>query len=69
LITGLDEVNYWYNPGFFAIFGLCIFGFGTAMVTIPVMPEILEGIEQNKDLNNIDEQALYNNVSGYFVVC
>lgn len=39
------------------------------MVTIPVMPEILESIEEASKDSSFDEQALYNSVSGYFVVC
>ena len=47
-----------------------MFGMGFAMITIPVMPEILEGIEERKDISdNMDEDTLYNNLAGYFVVC
>ena len=50
--------------------GLAIFGSGSAMVTIPVMPEILDAIEERKDLTeNMNEIMLHNNVSGYFVMC
>lgn len=51
------------------LFGTGIFGIGFSMITIPVMPEILEGIEVRKDISeNIDENVLYNNLAGYFVV-
>lgn len=33
------------NPFSFCAIGIILFGFGFAMITIPVMPEILEGIE------------------------
>lgn len=53
------------------LLGCFIFGFGFASVTIPVMPEIIEAIEQKigqgDDKVNTDE--LYNNLAGYFVVC
>jgi len=40
----------------FVLVGTSIFGIGFAMVTIPVMPEILEAIELNNDLSeNMDE--------------
>ena len=52
------------------LIGTAIFGMGYSMITIPVMPEILEAIEDRKDLSdNMDEDALYNNLAGYFVVC
>ena len=70
MISGIENVKGWYNPGFFALIGLSIFGFGTAMVTIPVLPEILDAVEENEKLSkNMDEEKLYNHVSGYFVVC
>ena len=68
LITGTDELSTWYNPGFFVIFGLIIFGFATAMVTIPVMPEILDAIEEANEGEDFNEESLHNNLSGYFVV-
>jgi hypothetical protein len=40
------------------------------MVTIPIMPEILDSIEERKDLSeNMNEHVLHNNLSGYFVMC
>ena len=46
LITGLDKVYNFENPGFFTIIGLAVFGVGFAQISIPVMPEILEAIEE-----------------------
>mmetsp|Transcript_17557 Transcript_17557/g.29632 ORF Transcript_17557/g.29632 Transcript_17557/m.29632 type:complete len:193 (+) Transcript_17557:1203-1781(+) len=69
LISGIEGFHTWYNPGFFVVIGLAIFGFATAMVTIPVMPEILDAIEEKQHSNRFDEQSLHNNLSGYFVVC
>merc|ERR1711998_808336 len=57
-ISGMSKVHTWENPSFFTVFGLCIFGFGFAMVTIPVMPEILCGIEDDPDLKEFDEIQL-----------
>jgi len=37
----------WHLTVLFTIVGLVLFGCGMAMVTIPVMPEILEGIEEH----------------------
>ena len=70
LITGLDKIYSFENPGAFTLAGLAIFGFGFAMISIPVMPEILDAIEDCDDIEeDYDEQQLYNNCAGYFVVC
>lgn len=37
----------------FSIIGMILFGFGSAMVTIPIMPEILEAIEEHPNLNGM----------------
>lgn len=65
IITGMDECLGYRNPGFFVVVGLSVFGFGTAMATIPIMPEALEGVE-NRYLE-YDEFTLENNISGYYV--
>jgi hypothetical protein len=44
-------------------------GIGMGFVTIPVMPEILDSIEEDPRFINYDEQHLYNICSGYFIVC
>jgi len=47
------NITGWTNRGdlrltaFFTIMGLMIFGGGAALVTIPIMPEILEAIESS----------------------
>lgn len=44
-ITGWFNRGDWRLTAFFTILGLVIFGGGCALVTIPVMPEILESVE------------------------
>ena len=66
-ITGIEQVKSFHNPGAFALLGMIIYGFGLGMVTIPVMPEILEGIEVEYD-NDFNDQLLYNHVSGFFIM-
>jgi len=51
------------------LLGNAVFGLGFSMVTIPVMPEIIEAIEGRYLKGSYDEQTLYNNISGYFVMC
>lgn len=70
LVTGLDKVYNFENPGVFTLIGLAIYGFGFAMISIPVMPEILEGIESSDEIvDDYDEQQLFNSCAGWFVVC
>lgn len=67
VISGQGSLFNYGNAGIFAIIGLTIFGFGTTFVTIPIMPEILDSIDERK--TNYNEIALQNRVSGYFIVC
>ena len=70
LVTGLDKIYSFENPGAFTLIGLAIYGFGFAKITIPVMPEILEAIETSEEIDqDFDEQQLYNSCAGWFVVC
>ena len=46
-ITGWFNRGDWRLTAFFTIMGLIIFGGGAALVTIPIMPEILESIESS----------------------
>lgn len=69
-ISGIEKVEDFYNPGIFAIIGLVIFSLGMALVTIPVMPEILDAIEDEPNKpSNINEQEMYNKLAGYFIMC
>ena len=70
LISGMDQFNNWYNPGFFTISGITLIGLGMGMSLIPVMPEIIEGIESHPRFSyNYDEIKLQNNLAGYFICC
>lgn len=70
LISGTDQILDWYNPGFFSIIGTMVIGFGTGMSVIPVMPEIIEGIESHpRFVFSYDEITLQNNLAGYFICC
>jgi hypothetical protein len=69
IVSGIEKVNVFENPGFFSLIGLAIFGIGMGFVTIPVMPEILDSIEEDPSFVYYDEQHLYNTCSGYFSVC
>ena len=55
------------NPAMI-ILGLMIIGAAAGMISIPVLPEMLEAIEESSDKNyNVEE--LNNYISGIFVTC
>lgn len=69
-VTGFDNRGDWKLTVGFTLLGLVLFGVGTAMVTIPIMPEILEAIEEHpKHRDGFNELVMQNNVAGYFIVC
>ena len=71
MITGLDRVYDFENPGLFTVIGLVIFGVGFANITIPIMPEILEAVEEKEYESGVpyDEHYLYNSCAAHFFVC
>ena len=40
-------------------------GFGCGMIIIPIMPDMIESIEEKHP--EIDEDELHNNISGLFI--
>ena len=70
LISGMDRIHEFYYPSLFTILGISIMGMGMGMSLIPVMPEIIEGIESHpKFAFAYDEITLQNNLAGYFICC
>ena len=63
-----DTFKYHFNtPYAFSILGACVFGFGFGFITIPVLPEIMEGVEEKYgDTYNV--KIFTDNMSGYFIV-
>ena len=55
------------TPFFYSLIGYLIFGFGAGFVTIPVLPEIMEGIEEKFE-NDFDHKKFVDSLSGYFIV-
>lgn len=55
-----------YNSPALIILGLAILGFGAGMVIIPVLPDMIEAVEE-KNNDSIDEDELHNNISGLFI--
>lgn len=50
------------------VVGCMLLGCGLCHIVIPIIPEILEAIEQETRFGEYDKQILYNNVSGYYLV-
>lgn len=57
------------NSGLYMMIGMFFMGLGTSFIVVPVMPEILEALEQYNKKRGIivDEHTLINNASGYFI--
>ena len=55
------------NPALI-ILGLIIIGVAAGMISIPVLPEMLEAIEERKE-KNYNQEELNNYISGIFVMC
>jgi hypothetical protein len=49
------------------LLGLAIMGFGCGMVIIPVLPDMIEAVEERHPNMNSDE--LQNRMSGLFIAC
>ena len=48
--------------------GLCVMGMSAGMITIPVLPEMLESIEEDAELSSkFDMEQIENLISGLFV--
>ena len=43
--TALDDVVSFYRDPVFIFLGLCLLGFSAGLVSIPVLPEMLESVE------------------------
>lgn len=68
MIGGTDAIPIFYKNPFFIFIGLCVMGLSTSMITIPCLPEMLDAIEEDKNLaNKYDEEELENVISGLFV--
>jgi len=66
----IDHQNSGGSYTFLLIFGSVVFGFGFGMYCTPLMPEIIDAVEN--DLKNqgarYDSEELFNVTSGYFIM-
>lgn len=49
-----------------SMIGLAILGFGCGMIIIPILPDMIESIEERYN-GGINEAELHNNISGLFI--
>ena len=50
MIAGNEDIRYYNKETVFIIWGLIVIGVSTGMVTIPVLPEMLDAIAEDKEL-------------------
>lgn len=62
---GPSQILGFYNSPALTILGLAIMGFGCGMVVIPILPEMIEAIEER--FPELDETELHNQMSGLFI--
>ncbi len=65
ILIGPSEMLRIYNSSNITIIGLCIMGLGCGMIIIPILPEMIEAVEQMYP--DLDEELLHNNLSGLFI--
>ena len=57
-------LGLWDSP-IITVIGLCVLGFGSGMIIIPILPEMLECVEEF--FPEMDEELVQNNLSGLFI--
>ena len=67
MIGGSDILTFQKQPVFIFL-GLCILGLSVGMITIPVLPEMLDSIEQDPTISGrYDLESIENYISGLFI--
>ena len=68
MIGGSDSLFEFQKQPVFIFIGLCIVGLSAGMITIPVLPEMLESIEEDPELSmKYDMESVENYTSGLFI--
>jgi hypothetical protein len=63
-----DVLANFHGDSFFIFLGLCLVGLSAGLVSIPVLPEMLESIEQDEELaSQYELDDMENLISGLFV--
>lgn len=64
-LVGTSKLFGLYNSPAFIILGLAIMGFGCGMIIIPVLPDMIDSIEESHP--HINTSLLHNKISGLFI--
>jgi len=64
---GVTEIFGFKDDILFSFAGMCMVGLAAGLISIPVVPEMLQSVEENPDLN-FDPQEVNNRVSSLNVV-
>ena len=68
MIGGSDGLFEFQKQPVFIFLGLCLIGLSCGMISIPVLPEMLECIEQDEELaSKYDMETIENVISGLFI--
>lgn len=67
-LVGSSSLLGFENDSDLVLCGLCFVGLAAAMMAIPIMPEMLESIEERTEFD-YDSDELTNELSSMFVVC
>lgn len=65
LLIGPSLMLGLYNSSYLILLGLGIMGFGCGMIIIPILPDMIDCIEEKHP--DLDEVELHNNISGLFI--
>lgn len=65
LFIGPSLMLGFYNSSYLILLGLAIMGFGCGMIIIPILPDMIDAIEEL--YTDLDEEKLHNNISGLFI--
>jgi MFS family permease len=64
-LIGPSKLMGLYNSPSFIILGLGVLGFGIGMIIIPVLPDMIEQVEEKHP--ELEELELHNKISGIFI--
>jgi len=64
-LTGPSKLLGLYNNSSLIYLGLSIMGLGAGMITIPVLPEVIDSVEEN--FPGLEESVLHNQLTGVFM--
>lgn len=68
MIGGTHLIDFFYNNDEMVFLGLVVVGLSAGMVSIPILPEMLEAIEEDEELSiKYDRDIIENAISGLFV--